>query len=51
MLWDDHDLEIVGSYRIGEGANILQKYDLDGFYTQTLFELEQFADYSILVST
>lgn len=46
VLWDDHDLEIVGSYRIGEGANILQKYGLDGFYTQTLFDLNgQFADY------
>lgn len=46
VLWDDFDLEIVGSYRIGEGANIIQNHGVDGFYTQTLFDLStHFAAY------
>ncbi len=46
VLWDDHDLEIVGSYRIGEGATILAQAGVDGFYTQTLFDLSShFATY------
>jgi putative hemolysin len=39
VLWDDNDLEIVGSYRIGEGVNIMPNQGVDGFYTQTLFDL------------
>jgi hypothetical protein len=39
VLWDDSDLEIVGSYRIGEGKNIIENQGIDGFYTQTLFDL------------
>jgi putative hemolysin len=46
VLWDDHDLEIVGSYRIGEGANIMAQHGVEGFYTQTLFDLStHFAAY------
>lgn len=46
VLWDDNDLEIVGSYRIGEGAAIMQNHGVDGFYTQTLFDLSShFAAY------
>ncbi len=39
VLWDDKDLEIVGAYRIGEGPEIMQRYGIEGFYTQTLFDL------------
>ncbi len=46
VLWDDSDLEIVGSYRIGEGKNIIENQGIDGFYTQTLFDLStHFAAY------
>lgn len=37
VLWDEKELEIVGSYRIGKGNFILERYGLDGFYTSTLF--------------
>ncbi|MDD1607047.1 MAG: lysophospholipid acyltransferase family protein [Methylococcaceae bacterium] len=40
VLWDDKDLEIVGAYRIGEGSKIMATMDIDGFYTQTLFNLQ-----------
>lgn len=39
VLWDDNDLEIVGAYRVGEGAKIMTDYGVEGFYTHTLFDL------------
>jgi putative hemolysin len=39
VLWDDNDLEIVGSYRIGEGCEIMTELGVEGFYTNTLFDL------------
>ncbi len=39
VLWDDNDLEIVGSYRIGEGHKIMAALGVEGFYTNTLFDL------------
>ncbi|WP_233144511.1 lysophospholipid acyltransferase family protein [Methyloprofundus sedimenti] len=39
VLWDEHDLEIVGSYRIGDGNRIMQTMGVEGFYTNTLFAL------------
>ncbi len=46
VLWDDHDLEIVGAYRIGEGPQILAEHGIAGFYTSTLFDLQgDFAEY------
>ena len=38
VLWDDNDLEIVGSYRIGEGKRIMEVHGVEGFYTHTLFD-------------
>lgn len=40
VLWDDEDLEIVGAYRIGECANIVEKKGMQGLYTGTLFNLK-----------
>nr|WP_305907007.1 GNAT family N-acetyltransferase [Methylomarinum sp. Ch1-1]MDP4519724.1 GNAT family N-acyltransferase [Methylomarinum sp. Ch1-1] len=46
VLWDDNDLEIVGSYRIGEGDKIMATQGMEGFYTHTLFNLNaQFQRY------
>ncbi len=39
VLWDENDLEIVGSYRIGEGHKIMANLGVEGFYTSTLFDL------------
>jgi putative hemolysin len=39
VLWDDNDLEIVGAYRVGDGPAIMASHGVDGFYTQTLFDL------------
>jgi len=41
VLWDEEDLEIVGSYRIGNGNNIYKEYGKDGFYTNTLFPFKK----------
>jgi len=38
ILWDDNDLEIVGTYRIGEGRSILARHGIEGFYTNSLFQ-------------
>jgi putative hemolysin len=46
VLWDDHDLEIVGAYRVGNGPQIMADYGVAGFYTHTLFDLHgHFARY------
>jgi hypothetical protein len=38
IVWDDDELEIVGSYRIGEGKQIIESEGTDGFYSSTLFK-------------
>ncbi|MER0215807.1 MAG: GNAT family N-acetyltransferase [Nitrosomonas sp.] len=38
ILWDEDELEIIGSYRIGEAAKILKARGADGLYTHSLFE-------------
>lgn len=46
VLWDDIGLEIVGAYRLGEGPRIMAEYGIEGFYTDTLFDLHgQFSSY------
>ncbi|MEA1920584.1 MAG: GNAT family N-acyltransferase [Campylobacterota bacterium] len=41
VLWDDKDLEIVGSYRIAEAREIIDILDIEGLYTSTLFRYEK----------
>ncbi|MAZ67100.1 MAG: GNAT family N-acetyltransferase [Kangiellaceae bacterium] len=38
VLWDDEELEVVGSYRIGECAEIVRDNGLQGLYCSTLFD-------------
>ncbi|EDM23550.1 GNAT family N-acetyltransferase [Caminibacter mediatlanticus TB-2] len=38
ILWDEENLEIIGSYRIAEGEFVYKNYSKEGFYTNTLFE-------------
>lgn len=40
VLWDDNQLEIVGTYRIGEGMRILAEKGIQGFYSHSLFEFQ-----------
>ena len=40
FLWDDEKKNIVGAYRMGMGAEIYEKYGIDGFYVHDLFRLE-----------
>ncbi|WP_430965465.1 GNAT family N-acyltransferase [Spongiimicrobium sp. 2-473A-2-J] len=40
FLWDDEEKNIVGAYRMGMGADIFEKYGIDGFYLQDLFRVE-----------
>lgn len=51
VLWDEKELDIVGSYRIGKGDELFDKYGLMGFYTSTLFKhsenLEMILPFSI----
>jgi putative hemolysin len=37
IVWDEKELEIVGSYRLGVGKDIYGASGKDGFYTSTLF--------------
>lgn len=38
VLWDENQLEIVGSYRFAEGNFIMNKFGVEGFYSSTLFK-------------
>ena len=38
ILWDENDLEIVGSYRIGNGKFINENIGVKGFYSNSLFK-------------
>ncbi|PPK60472.1 acyltransferase-like protein [Malaciobacter marinus] len=38
ILWDENDLEIVGSYRIGDGDFINKNLGAKGFYSNSLFK-------------
>ncbi|MBU1658566.1 lysophospholipid acyltransferase family protein [bacterium] len=49
ILWDDKELEIVGSYRVAQAQEIIAMFDVGGLYTSTLFDykdefLEYFSD-------
>ena len=37
-LWDADALRIVGAYRLGEGATILDRHGISGLYSHSLFE-------------
>ena len=41
ILWDDNELEIVGSYRIGNSNFIFKEIGVKGFYSNTLFKYEE----------
>lgn len=41
FIWDNQDKEIVGAYRIGFGREIMNKYGINGFYINSLFELRE----------
>jgi len=48
IVWDDRELEIIGSYRIGFGKEIFDKYGVEGFYTSTLFSFSKEFEYNYL---
>lgn len=41
ILWDEDELEIIGSYRIGEAGMILREFGEKGLYTNSLFKFEK----------
>jgi putative hemolysin len=41
VLWDDNQLEIVGSYRLADGKSVLTEFNIDAFYTSTLFKFDK----------
>ena len=41
VLWDDHDRQIAGGYRIGEVANIIDEHGVAGLYTSSLFSFTE----------
>lgn len=46
VLWDEKDLEIVGSYRIAQAKEIIDACEIQGLYTSTLFEYkDEFSKY------
>ena len=46
ILWDENDLEIVGSYRVGDSNFIFKNIGVKGFYSNELFKFnEEFSPY------
>ena len=40
FLWDNHNKNVVGAYRMGLGSEIFKTYGINGFYLQDLFRFE-----------
>ena len=46
ILWDNDKQRIAGSYRLGIGSEIVQRFGIKGFYISTLFKIdESFSEY------
>jgi putative hemolysin len=41
IIWDSNENELVGSYRIGKGDEIIERFGMEGFYLSTLFTLNK----------
>lgn len=41
FIWDDEEERLVGAYRLGKGADIMDQYGRRGFYLQTLFRMNE----------
>ncbi len=41
FIWDKKNNKVVGGYRMGMGASIFSKEDLDHFYLNSLFEIDE----------
>jgi len=41
FIWDNDEHCIVGAYRLGKGKEIMQRYNIGGFYSQSLFRMKQ----------
>lgn len=41
FIWDTEVRRLVGAYRMGMGDEIMKRYGLKGFYTNTLFHMEE----------
>ncbi len=41
FIWDTEALQLVGSYRIGMGAEIVAKYGMKGFYIHSLYRISE----------
>ncbi len=41
VIWDRTKKQIVGSYRFGRGAEIMNQFGVKGFYVHTLFKLKK----------
>jgi len=41
IIWDEKNSSIVGAYRIGFGRDIIAMYGIKGFYTRSLFKIDQ----------
>lgn len=44
FLWDREKRKLVGSYRIGDGRRIMERYGRRGFYTYSLFRMDRRMD-------
>ncbi len=41
IIWDNENKKIAGAYRVGRGDEIMEKYGVNGFYINTLFNIQK----------
>ena len=41
FIWDRESEQIVGAYRVGKGKEIIDRYDMKGFYINSLFKMRK----------
>ncbi|MFC2079931.1 GNAT family N-acyltransferase [Bacteroidota bacterium] len=41
FVWDKESKQIIGAYRVGTGSDIIRRFGIKGFYTQSLFKINR----------
>ena len=41
FLWDEQERRIIGGYRVGKGARLMENYGMKGFYMNSLFRIDE----------
>ncbi len=44
ILWDNEEKQLAGAYRLGIGSEIFKRFGIKGFYVNSLFKVDEYAN-------